>query len=167
MRHWMPAIALALSVPAAAQSLDFQAYRATVEPIFLKMRPAIGPGGPCFSCHTHLNTRFRLEPLASETLAWSEEQSRKNLAAVARLVTPGEPQKSTLLLHPLAASAGGDPLHAGGKHWASREDPEWQAIAAWVKSASATGSLKRPQFSEPFAENLSIISLGSPTVADP
>jgi hypothetical protein len=137
MRHWMPAVALALSVPAAAQSLDFQTYRSTVEPIFLKMRPAIGPGGPCFSCHTHIHGRFRLEPLASEALTWSEAQSRKNFAAVSKLVVPGNPDKSPLLLHALSVEAGGDAIHAGGKHWRSREDPEWQAIAAWVKRAAA------------------------------
>ena len=140
MRAGVFALAVAAAVPAAAQPLDFQVYRSSVEPIFLKMRTANGPGGPCFSCHTHLNTRFRLEPLHGDVLAWTEAESRKNFAAVSRLVTPGEPQKSTLLLHPLATSAGGDPLHAGGKHWASRDDPEWQAIAGWVKSASAGGS---------------------------
>ena len=136
MPRWPIVIAAALALPAAAQPLDFSVYRTQVEPVFLKMRPANGPGGPCFSCHTHLNTRFRLEPLHGDALAWNEAESRKNFAAVVRLVTPGAPDRSTLLLHPLATSAGGDPLHAGGKHWTSREDPEWLAIAAWVKAAA-------------------------------
>ena len=32
-----------------------------------------------------------------------------------------------------ATTAGGDPFHAGGKHWTSRNDPEWQTLAAWVR----------------------------------
>jgi hypothetical protein len=134
------ALALALAAcaaPLAAQPLDFQVYRSQIEPIFLKLRPAIGPGGPCFSCHTHVHGRFRLQPFTSDSLAWSEEQSMQNFAAVSRLVIPGKPDQSALLLHPLAVDAGGDALHAGGKQWRSREDPEWQAIAAWVKRATA------------------------------
>jgi hypothetical protein len=137
MRRTWIAMLWAAAVPAAAQPLDFQAYRTAVEPIFLKARPAIGPGGPCFSCHTHIHTRFRLEPLAPEAPAWSEAQSRRNFEAVSRLVVPGAPEHSPLLLHALAVEAGGHALHAGGKQWRSREDPEWQAIAAWVKRASA------------------------------
>src|SRR5712692_6461749 len=101
-------LALAPRAPsAAAQSLDFQAYRTRVEPIFSKLREANGPGGACFQCHTHVNSRFRLQPVSPETLTWSEEQSRRNFEAVSKLVTPGEPLKSRLLLHALATEAGG------------------------------------------------------------
>ena len=34
---------------------------------------------------------------------------------------------------PLAIDAGGDPFHPGGKRWASKDDPEWQMLAAWVR----------------------------------
>ena len=40
--------------------------------------------------------------------------------------------KSRLLVHPLAADAGGDHFHNGGKHWLSQTNPEWQTLAAWV-----------------------------------
>jgi hypothetical protein len=124
---------LALQIPASAQSLDFQTYRTRIEPIFLKLREANGPGGSCFMCHTQVKTRFRLEPV-SPNISWTEEQSRRNYDAVMKLVTPGDPSKSRLLLHPLAPEAGGDAVHAGGKHWTSQNDPEWQTIAAWIKS---------------------------------
>jgi hypothetical protein len=42
-----------------------------------------------------------------------------------------------MLMHPLAAEAGGDPFHAGGKHWKSRNDPEWKTLAAWVAGEKA------------------------------
>jgi len=40
--------------------------------------------------------------------------------------------KSRLLVHPLAADAGGHHFHNGGKHWLSQTNPEWQTLAAWV-----------------------------------
>ena len=126
---------LASQTLVAAQSLDLQAYRTRVEPIFLKLREANGPGGSCFMCHTKVKTRFRLQPV-SANLAWTEEQSRQNLEAVMKIVTPGDPMKSRLLLHPLAPQAGGDAVHAGGKHWQSQDDPEWQTIAAWIGAGS-------------------------------
>ena len=52
---------------------------------------------------------------------WNEEQSRQNFEAWQRVVVPGDPNASRLLMHPLAKSAGGDPFHAGGKHWQSRD----------------------------------------------
>ena len=87
-----------------AQSLDFQFFRTRVEPIFLRVREASGPGGSCFMSHTHVVTRFRLQP-PSQSLSWTEEQSRKNFEAVSRLVVSGDPLKSRLLTHPLATAA--------------------------------------------------------------
>jgi hypothetical protein len=123
-----------------AQPPDFQAFRATVEPIFLQPRPgnSVGPGGSCFLCHTRVTSRLKLQPLSPGAIGWTEEQSRKNYAAALRLVVPGDPLKSRLLLHPLSAEAGGDPSHAGGKHWTSREAGEFQTIAAWVRTGSAS-----------------------------
>jgi hypothetical protein len=65
--------------------------------------------------------------------SWSEAESRKNFEAASRLVVPGNPDASRLLLMPLATDAGGTRFHPGGKHWTSRDDPDWQAIAAWIR----------------------------------
>ena len=51
---------------------------------------------------------------------------------VSKLVTPGNPDRSILLRHPLAKEAGGDEFHSGGRQFASKSDPDWQAMAAWV-----------------------------------
>jgi YVTN family beta-propeller protein len=51
---------------------------------------------------------------------------------VLKEILPGVPMKSRLLVHPLAADAGGDHFHNGGKHWLSQTNPEWQTLAAWV-----------------------------------
>jgi YVTN family beta-propeller protein len=117
--------------------LDFETYRARIEPIFLKRRES---GTRCYDCHSTLTTRLRLEPLAAGSSSWTESQSRKNLAFVQQLVTLGNPLQSRLLLHPLAAAAGGDPAHTGGKFWQSQSDPEWQMLAAWVRAAAAESS---------------------------
>ena len=36
-------------------------------------------------------------------------------------------------MHPLAPDAGGDLFHSGGHQFASQDDPDWQAMAAWVR----------------------------------
>ena len=121
------------AAPRQAEPLDFAAYRANIEPIFLKLREN---GLRCYNCHSALATRLRLEPLSSGSSSWSEEQSRKNFEFVRQLVTPGDPSRSPLLLHPLVPEAGGDPTHTGGKFWRSRSDPEWQMIAEWIGLAA-------------------------------
>lgn len=113
--------------PGATEALDFEFYRTRVEPIFVKHA--------CYTCHAKVASRMRLEPLAPGEKSWSETQSRKNFEVVSRLVTPGDPLKSPLLLHPLAAEAGGDPTHTGGKFWTSQQNPEWQLLAAWVRNS--------------------------------
>ncbi len=128
-------------------SLDFQTYRTRIEPIFLKMRQ---DGERCYDCHAALATRLRLEPLSPESSSWTEEQSRRNFETVLKLVTPSDPLKSRLLLHPLSQEAGGDPSHAGGKFWTSQDDPEWQMIADWVRKGSPSSS--DMQTSSPFSK---------------
>src|SRR6266849_11153529 len=77
-------------------------------------------------------SRWRLGPQIGAT------NSRvRNFAVWKQFVVPGNPTKSPLLLHPLATDAGGDHFHAGGKHWKSQDDPEWQTLAACVKTGSA------------------------------
>jgi YVTN family beta-propeller protein len=123
-----------------SSSLDFKIYRARIEPIFLKMRQG---NVRCYDCHSVINTRLRLQPLTAGDSTWSEEQSRQNFEVVSRLVTPNEPMKSRLLLHPLAPEVGGDPTHTGGKFWASQNDPEWQMIAAWVGNTGSSATAPR------------------------
>jgi hypothetical protein len=137
------ATAAAMIAPAAtsAQSPDLQTYRTQVEPVFLKAR---GPlNGPCFVCHTKVTSRLRLQPLSPGATSWTEDQSRRNLEAVMRVIAPGQPGQSNLLLLPLAVDAGGSPVHPGGKVWQSRDDPEWKAVAAWVQRAPAAAAPPR------------------------
>ncbi len=135
--------------PAAASSgastLDFEFYRTRVEPIFLKPRaPDEGSGSACVSCHARVATRMRLQPLASGATSWTEAQSRQNFDVVSKLVVPGNPAASPLLKHPLAADAGGDPAHTGGKFWTSQDNPEWQTLAAWARTGNAAAAADAP-----------------------
>jgi len=115
---------------AGAQSLDFEIYKTKVEPIFMKKRPG---HARCVACHEAGNSAFRLQALEKGSTAWTEEQSRKNFESVSRLVKPGDPTGSRLLIHPLAPDAGGDRFHGGGRQFPSQMDPDWQTIAGWVK----------------------------------
>ena len=123
------------SSPAAKPTLDYAFFKERVQPIFLKKR--VGHAR-CVVCHEHGSPP--LQPLAAGASTWSEEQSRKNFDMWKNFVTPGNPLKSPMLLHPLAEAGGGDRFHGGGKHWTSQNDPEWQTLAAWVRGEKAGGS---------------------------
>jgi hypothetical protein len=114
----------------AAPALDFEVFKAKVEPIFLEKRAG---HTRCYVCHAESNNNFRLEKLPAGQTMWTEEQSRKNFEMIAKLVNPGDPGTSRLLLHPLAPEGGGDAFHSGGRQFADTNDPDWKTIAGWVK----------------------------------
>ena len=120
------------SSSATAASLNFEFFKTEVQPIFLNKRPG---HARCIACHSG-GTPLRLQPLSPGSAAWNEEESRKNFEAVRRVALPGN-LKSPLLMHPLAEAAGGDFFHSGGKHWNSQNDPEWQALKAFVLGQAA------------------------------
>jgi hypothetical protein len=126
------AAVLLLTTIASAAGLDFETYRSRVEPIFLKKRPG---HARCITCHEANSSAFHLEALGPGATTWTEEQSRRNFENVSRLVVPGNPAASKLLLHPLSPDAGGDYFHSGGRQFASKQDEEWKTIAAWVSAA--------------------------------
>ncbi len=128
-----PALTLALAAAVLpAQSLDYQIYKAKVEPVFLKKREG---HARCVVCHAEANNALKLQAWGPETKAWTEEQSRKNFEIVSKLVVPGKPEESKLLRHPLAHEAGGDEFHSGGRQFASKDQPEYKAIADWIRAA--------------------------------
>jgi hypothetical protein len=113
---------------AMGQSLDYETYKKSVEPIFAKKRAG---HARCVACHSASNNSFRLQPLA-EGSTWTEEQSRLNFESVSKLVNRTNPQASKLLIHPLAHEAGGDEFHSGGRQFLSKDDPDWKAMAVWA-----------------------------------
>lgn len=126
--RWLsyPAQTAAQTPPGSA--LDFEFFKARVQPIFLHKRKGLAR---CYVCHSQ-GTPFRLQALAPGAASWTDEESRKNFDAARRLVNAANPMMTPLLSMPLAADAGGIAFHPGGKHWTSKDDPEWQTIARWV-----------------------------------
>ena len=127
----LTAAAVVLAAPnvAYSQSLDFGVYQSSVEPIFLTKRAGYTR---CVVCHGGSNNAFNLIRLRPGGSAYTEEQSRKNFEVVSRLVVPGRPDDSHLLMYPLVPEEGGGAYHSGGRQWPSKSDPNWQAIARWV-----------------------------------
>jgi hypothetical protein len=111
----------------AAPALDYEYFKKNVQPVFLKKRPG---HARCVACHIGA-TPMNLTPLAKGSATWTEEETKKNFAAVQKVAFSGN-AKSMLLIHPLDEKAGGDFYHSGGKHWTSQSDPEWQLLRNFV-----------------------------------
>src|SRR5258707_8897457 len=118
-------------LPQGTSTLDYDYFKAKVQPLLTERRPG---HARCITCHS-TGTAFRLQPLPKDRTAYTDEESRKNFEAASRVVLAGVPLKSRLLTMPLAHEAGGTEFHPGGKHWESQSDPEWKALAAWVSAA--------------------------------
>ena len=136
-----PAALMAGQAAGAAKALDYEYFKTKVQPIFLEKRTGYTR---CVVCHAGSGEGGAgfLQRLSPGATTWDEEQSRKNFAAVSRLVVPGQPMKSRLLTHPLEPTAGGDEFHNGGRQFKSQDDPQFQTLAAWV-TGKAPGSAQR------------------------
>ncbi len=118
----------------AAATLDYDFYKAKVQPIFLEKRPG---HAPCAMCHAGAENMLHLEKLPDGQSAWTEEQTRRNFDTVSKIVQASDdPLKSKILMHPLAPEAGGDAFHSGGRQFANKNDPDWKLIAAWAQGAT-------------------------------
>ena len=133
MRPALGFVLLAMAFSQTRAELDYEFFKERVQPIFLKKRPG---HARCIVCHDHRSPQ--LQPLTGAS--WTDAQSRQNFAIWKQFVVPGKPEKSRMLLHPLAESAGGDRFHAGGKHFQSQSDAEWRVLSAWVLGEKLEGS---------------------------
>ena len=133
------AVSIPITVAQTVPKLDYEFFKSRVEPVFLTKRP---DHARCYVCHVESNNAFRLQRLSPGAGGWTEEQSRRNFEVVSILVNPGDPATSRLLLHPLAPESGGDVFHSGGRQFASKRDPAWRALAAWVNGATLASRKK-------------------------
>ena len=122
-----------------APKLDFEFFKSQVEPVFLTKRP---DHARCYVCHAESNNAFHLEKLSPDAHEWTDEQSRRNFEMASKLVNPGDPDTSRLLLHPLGPEGGGDIFHSGGRQFPSKRDPAWRTLAAWVNGATLSSPKK-------------------------
>jgi hypothetical protein len=116
---------------ASPKPLDYEFFKARVEPIFLKRRPG---HARCYACHGSGTGPQYLVPLSPGSASWDEEQSHKIFINVSRLVDRDDPMSSRFLIHPLSPMAGGDiaQVHGGGRQFESKKDPDWLNMAAWA-----------------------------------
>jgi hypothetical protein len=121
----------------AGKPLDYEFFKARVEPIFLKTR---GAHARCYACHASNTGPQYLVKLSPGATTWNEEQSRKIFQNVSKLIDMDEPMKSRFLIHPLSPLAGGDSkyIHSGGRQFESKDDPDWKNMAAWANGATLT-----------------------------
>jgi hypothetical protein len=133
-----------LTVSSSAQSADADAFRKTIEPIFMRDRGGTMPGyAACVMCHTwQTSLRFDLETPANDA-GWTPEQSQRNFEMITQLLNTRTPENSWLLLKPLEPKAGGLG-HTGGTYWSSREDPEYQTVLKWIRSLPAERYVPKP-----------------------
>ena len=117
---------------APATTLNLEVFKTRVQPILTSPRKG---NARCIACHSRGGGNSYLEALSPGATTYNDEQTRRNFERVQRLVLPGVPLKSPLLVNPLAEEAGGSHWHGGGKHWQSQNDPEWQTLAAWVRGS--------------------------------
>ncbi len=103
--------------PALADELDRERFAREVQPVL---------ASACAGCHERVGRGGRLL-LASGA---DPETVAANYDAVRAFVTPGAPERSPLLLAPLAPAEGGTG-HGGGAVLAAAS-PEWRALQAWV-----------------------------------
>ena len=123
-----------------AATLDYDYFKAKVQPIFLTKRPG---HARCVMCHAEANNMLKLQKLPEGQTAWSEEDTRKNFDTVSKIVQAvDDPLTAKILVHPLAPEVGGDAFHSGGRQFANRNDPYWKTIAAWAKGATLTSGKK-------------------------
>ena len=138
----LAAIAAAAAFPQApaaseeASPLDYAFFKAKVQPIFLAKREG---HARCYVCHS-TGTPFRLQRLSPGATTWDDEQSRKNFRAASAMVNVSDPQDSLLLREPLAEAAGGNHFHPGGKHWDSKDAPEFKILNEWAHGQKLTAS---------------------------
>jgi len=119
-----------------ASGLDFEFYKTKVQPIFLAKREG---HARCYACHS-TGTPFRLQRLSAGATDWNDEQTRRNFRAASAMINTNDPGASPLLIWPLAESAGGNRFHPGGKHWDSKNAPEWKILDEWAHGQKATAS---------------------------
>jgi hypothetical protein len=133
-------LATASFVSRAETTLDYDYFKAKVQPIFLTKRPT---HARCVMCHAGANNMLKLEELPAGAQSWTEEQSRKNFDTVSKIIQAvDDPIQSKILVHPLAPEAGGDVYHSGGRQFANRNDPNWKTIYAWAKGAKLSDAKK-------------------------
>jgi hypothetical protein len=111
---WIRSLPAGRYVPPPDVAIDFEFFRACVQKVFQNPREG---HIKCSNCHAAGMMGF----------------AREAFQVIMRLVIPGNPDESRFLLKPLHPDGGGSYTHNGPRRWQSRDDPEWQLLASWVR----------------------------------
>ena len=108
--------------------LDFEFFRACVQPVFANPREG---HIRCSNCHAAGSSASRRSRRTATP--WSDQEAQRAFSTITRLILAGNPEQSRFLLKPLHPDGGGSYTHNGPRRWQSRNDPEWQMLAQWVR----------------------------------
>jgi hypothetical protein len=125
---WIQGLPSDRYVATEAAPLDFEFFRACVQPVFANPREGHIRCGNC-----HAAGLIGFAPVPENGTAWSDAEARRAFNTITRLITPGNPEQSRFLLKPLHPDGGGSYTHNGPRRWQSRDDPEWRMLAQWVR----------------------------------
>jgi hypothetical protein len=119
-------------VPAPQPPLDFAFFRSCVQRVFATPREG---HLRCSNCHgAAAVAEIAFAPLPGDgRTEWNDEEAKRAFQVISRLIIPGNPEQSRFLLKPLHPDGGGSYAHNGVRRWQSRDDPEWQMLAGWVR----------------------------------
>jgi hypothetical protein len=125
---WIRSLPQGKFVEAPAPTVDFTFFRSCVQQVFATPREG---HIRCSNCHAGGQVGFAPPPQNGK--AWSDEEAKRAFTSISRLIIPGNPEQSRFLLKPLHPDGGGSYTHNGPRRWPSRNDPEWQMLAGWVR----------------------------------
>ena len=126
--NWIASLPADRYVAKADAPLDFDFFRACVQPVFANPREG---HIKCSNCHNAGIIGFAPPPQDGKT--WNDQEAKRAFSTISRLIIPGDPEHSRFMLKPLHPDGGGSYTHNGPRRWQSRQDPEWQMLAGWVR----------------------------------
>jgi cytochrome c5 len=126
--NWISSLPADRYVANADPPLDFDFFRACVQPVFANPREG---HIKCSNCHAAGLIGFA--PVPQNGDAWSDQEAKRAFSTISRLIVAGNPEQSRFLLKPLHPDGGGSYTHNGPRRWQSRDDPEFQMLAQWVR----------------------------------
>lgn len=125
---WISSLPADRYVAKADTPLDYEFFRACVQPVFANPREG---HIKCSNCHSAGLIGFA--PVPQDGTAWNDQEARRAFSTISRLIIAGNPEQSRFLLKPLHPDGGGSYTHNGPRRWQSRNDPEFQKLAQWVR----------------------------------
>jgi hypothetical protein len=126
--NWIASLPADRYVAKAEPPLDFDFFRACVQPVFANPREG---HIKCSNCHNGGIIGFAPPP--QDGKAWNDQEAKRAFSTISRLIIAGNPEQSRFMLKPLHPDGGGSYTHNGPRRWQSRSDPEWQMLAGWVR----------------------------------